>query len=55
MFVDNDGRKWIGTLRGGINIIDNLKDRFFTIAHDPTKSNSLVNSFVKSVLEDSRG
>lgn len=55
MLLDNDGRKWIGTLRGGINIIDGLKDRFFTIAHDPTKSNSLVNSFVKSVLEDSQG
>ncbi len=52
IFVDNESRKWIGTLKGGINLIDPLKKQFQTIAHDPLNRNSLVNNFASSFMED---
>ncbi|SFD80133.1 Signal transduction histidine kinase [Chitinophaga sp. CF118] len=49
---DKEGRKWIGTLRGGINIIDPRRAGFTTITHDPLNSNSLINNFTLSLCED---
>lgn len=49
---DKEGRKWVGTLRGGINVIDPNKIRFRTIAHDPLNANSLVNNYILSFCED---
>jgi signal transduction histidine kinase/ligand-binding sensor domain-containing protein/DNA-binding response OmpR family regulator len=49
---DIDGRIWIGTLRGGINILDAEKNRFRTIAHDPQNKNSLGGNVVISFCED---
>ncbi|MFL5744066.1 MAG: two-component regulator propeller domain-containing protein [Niastella sp.] len=51
VFVDREGRVWLGSQRGGINIIDGQKSRFTTIAHDPLNSNSLVNSYVSAFYE----
>ncbi|WP_315821205.1 two-component regulator propeller domain-containing protein [Paraflavitalea speifideaquila] len=48
VYEDREGRKWIGTLRGGINIIDPQKNRFTTLAHDPLNRNSLADNFVLS-------
>ncbi|MFD2163990.1 two-component regulator propeller domain-containing protein [Paradesertivirga mongoliensis] len=55
MFEDKDGRKWLGTLRGGINLIDQKKDRFSTIAHNPFDKNSIINDFILSFCEDDNG
>lgn len=52
IYEDVQSRKWIGTLRGGINVIDYKKSQFKTIAHDPYNSNSLVNNFTFSFCED---
>jgi signal transduction histidine kinase/ligand-binding sensor domain-containing protein/DNA-binding response OmpR family regulator len=52
VYQDKDGRKWIGTLRGGINVIEPGKNRFGTIRHDPLNANSLVNDFTLSFCED---
>lgn len=52
VYQDRDGRKWIGTLRGGINVIEPGKNRFGTIRHDPLNNNSLVNDFILSFCED---
>ncbi|SEO74322.1 Signal transduction histidine kinase [Mucilaginibacter gossypiicola] len=51
LFLDRDGRKWIGTLRGGINVIDEVKERFVNVRHDDLNSNSLISNFVKSLYE----
>ncbi len=52
---DNDGRLWIGTLRGGINLIDPEKTKFRTITHDALNTNSLIDNFVTSSCEDVNG
>ncbi|AXY73589.1 response regulator [Paraflavitalea soli] len=52
---DREGRIWLGSHRGGINIIDRQKDRFTTIAHDPLDANSLVNNYVSAFYEMSDG
>jgi ligand-binding sensor domain-containing protein/CheY-like chemotaxis protein/nitrogen-specific signal transduction histidine kinase len=52
IYQDEQSRKWIGTLRGGIDVIDHKKSQFKTIAHDPNNSNSLVSDFTFSFCED---
>ena len=49
---DNESRKWIGTTKGGLDIIDPRSNGFEIIAHDPLTPNSLVNNFVSSFYED---
>ncbi|MEO6522008.1 MAG: two-component regulator propeller domain-containing protein [Mucilaginibacter sp.] len=49
---DEQSRKWIGTLRGGIDIIDEKKNQFRTYAHSSGDPNSLVNNFTFSFCED---
>jgi len=55
IYEDKNSRKWIGTLRGGINIVDPHKLKFETVAHDPLNPNSLINNFVLSFCETSAG
>ncbi|SHN40429.1 two-component regulator propeller domain-containing protein [Chitinophaga sp. CF418] len=52
IFEDHEGRKWIGTLRGGVNILDPGKAGFARITHDPLNPNSLINDFTLSLCED---
>lgn len=52
IYEDNQSRKWIGTLRGGISVIDPNKNQFKTIAHQPYNKNSLVSNFTFSFCED---
>lgn len=50
-YEDRDGRQWIGTLRGGVNIIDRRKYKFNTLAHEPQNPNSISGDFVFSFCE----
>ena len=52
ILIDNESRKWIGTTKGGIDIIDPQNNIFTTIAHDPANSNSLASDFVCAFYED---
>jgi signal transduction histidine kinase/DNA-binding response OmpR family regulator/streptogramin lyase len=52
IYEDKESRKWIGTLKGGIDILDGQKDRFQTIEHNPLASNSLINNFCSAFFED---
>jgi len=52
IFEDHEGRKWIGTLRGGVNILDPGKAGFASVTHDPLNPNSLINDFTLSLCED---
>jgi ligand-binding sensor domain-containing protein len=52
IYEDKESRKWMGTLKGGIDIMDGQKNRFQTIAHNPLVPNSLVNNFVSTFFED---
>lgn len=52
VYEDHESRKWIATLRGGVNLIDPEQSQFKTIRHNPLKSNSLINNFTLSFGED---
>jgi signal transduction histidine kinase/ligand-binding sensor domain-containing protein/DNA-binding NarL/FixJ family response regulator len=52
IYEDSELRKWIATLRGGVNIIDNDGLKFKTVIHDPLSTNSLINNFIISFCED---
>ncbi len=52
IFIDKESRKWIGTIRGGVNIIDQKKDVFKTIRNEPFNKNSLAHNTVFSFCED---
>ncbi len=49
---DDRSCKWIGTLRGGIQVIDERKNQFKTYTHSASNPNSLVNNFTFSFCED---
>ncbi|NCD68119.1 hybrid sensor histidine kinase/response regulator transcription factor [Mucilaginibacter agri] len=53
-FEDNEGRKWITTLRGGVNIIDNKEIPFHLYTHDAFNKNSVINNFVQAFCEDEK-
>ncbi|RXF72441.1 two-component regulator propeller domain-containing protein [Arcticibacter tournemirensis] len=55
VFQDRDLRMWIGTLRGGINLIDQKKNRFTTISHDPLNNKSIKSNFILSFCQDGSG
>ncbi|WP_374164827.1 two-component regulator propeller domain-containing protein [Arcticibacter sp. MXS-1] len=55
VYRDKDLRMWVGTLRGGINILDSRKNRFTTIAADPAAANSLISNFIMAFCEDPSG
>jgi ligand-binding sensor domain-containing protein/DNA-binding response OmpR family regulator len=52
LYEDELGRKWVGTLRGGINILDDKKNQFRTYNHQPGNLGSLNNNFTFSFCED---
>jgi ligand-binding sensor domain-containing protein len=52
IFEDELSKIWIGTLRGGIDMIDAKKNQFKAYAHDSYAENSLVNNFTFSFCED---
>ncbi|MBX6333332.1 MAG: hypothetical protein IRY91_15910, partial [Gemmatimonadaceae bacterium] len=48
---DRDGRIWVATKGGGLNLLDRATGRFTTIG----TANGLPHSFVYGILEDARG
>jgi signal transduction histidine kinase/ligand-binding sensor domain-containing protein/CheY-like chemotaxis protein/AraC-like DNA-binding protein len=52
---DNEGRKWIGCLKGGLKVIASRSASFKTISHDPLNQNGLINNFASSFLEEPDG
>jgi len=54
IYEDIDGRKWIGTLRGGINVIESRRRPFKQVIYEtPGKSNSIEN-FILSFCADEK-
>ncbi|GAB3902481.1 two-component regulator propeller domain-containing protein [Mucilaginibacter boryungensis] len=53
-FEDNNGRKWITTLRGGVNIIDTKNIPFHVYTHDVFNKNSVINNFIQAFCEDEK-
>lgn len=55
IFRDDEERIWLGTLRGGVNFMDQRKNKFKKVSHLPNKQNSLISDFVLSFCEDKDG
>ncbi|WDF56170.1 hybrid sensor histidine kinase/response regulator transcription factor [Mucilaginibacter sp. KACC 22063] len=54
VFEDNEHRKWIATLWGGVNVIDIKRDIFKGYSHSVSNPNSLAGNFVRSFCEDEK-
>lgn len=52
VYEDRDSRIWIGTLRGGINILDAYAKRFLTVREEE-KARKLSRNFILSFCEES--
>ncbi|RZK40052.1 MAG: hybrid sensor histidine kinase/response regulator [Pedobacter sp.] len=55
IYEDEAGRKWIGTSKDGVIILDAKSAKFKTISSNPLLKTSLVSNFVSSFYEDSSG
>ncbi|GGF76482.1 hybrid sensor histidine kinase/response regulator transcription factor [Wenyingzhuangia marina] len=51
MYQDNDNRFWIGTLRGGVDIIESKKSPFTIISKKQNVANTLPSNFILSFSE----
>lgn len=49
--LDNENRVWIGTLRGGVNTIEERKSPFTTISRNEKIKNTLPSDFILSLSE----
>lgn len=52
IYEDLEGRKWIGTLRGGINIVEPGNNFFESVTYHSPGENNLVDNFILSFCED---
>lgn len=55
IYEDAESRKWIGTLRGGINIIDPTPLPFGKVVYEPASGGNLIDNFILSFCEDEKG
>src|SRR4029078_6479464 len=53
-YEDNEGRKWIGTLRGGINLIQPYISSFKTVVYNSPSQENPINNFILSFCEDEK-
>jgi len=53
IYADAEGREWIGTLRGGVNILEKNPSLFKTISYHKGRTED-VNDFILSFCEDDR-
>ena len=51
IYEDGEGRKWIGTLRGGVNVIEPRVSSFKTVVYE---EKNIVNNFILSFCEDAQ-
>ncbi|HEY4206092.1 MAG TPA: two-component regulator propeller domain-containing protein, partial [Puia sp.] len=52
VYCDRSGRKWIGTLRGGINIVETTEPFFRQVLYKGNDGNNNVENFILSFCED---
>ena len=51
LYCDNDNRVWVGTLRGGVNVIESRIKPFQTISKNNKTTNTLPSDFILSFCE----
>lgn len=55
IYEDEVGRKWIGTSKEGVIILDSKSAKFKTISSNPQLKTSLVSNFVSAFYEEKNG
>jgi signal transduction histidine kinase/CheY-like chemotaxis protein/ligand-binding sensor domain-containing protein len=55
LLVDREGRIWVGTVDGGLNLYDPESDSFFHYRHDPDDAESLAQKTACALFEDPQG
>lgn len=55
IYIDHDNRKWVGTLRGGINIIEPDARLFKKVEFNQDNPGNAVNNFISAFCEDEKG
>ncbi len=55
ILIDEKDRKWIGTLRGGVNILYPNTSSFKTVFYNTPLKNNSSNNFINSFCEDEKG
>lgn len=55
LYLDSQGKIWIGTLGGGLNVYNPITETFTRYMYDPNNRNSLSNNDVYSIVEDDDG
>ena len=55
LYRDRAGLLWLGTLDGGLNVLNFQQEQFGCYRHDPTKPNSLSPGRVCAIHQDSNG
>ncbi|HWB93271.1 MAG TPA: two-component regulator propeller domain-containing protein, partial [Puia sp.] len=53
IYIDAEDRQWIGTLRGGVNIVEKNHNLFKTVSYQKGRTED-VNDFILSLCEDDR-
>lgn len=54
IYEDVDGRKWVGTLRGGVNMFESKRSSFSLVSYGSQARNNLVDNFIMSFCEDDK-
>ena len=52
IYGDNEGRIWVGTLRGGVNLLQQHTNAFMHIRYTESPQNNTANDFILSFCED---
>jgi signal transduction histidine kinase/ligand-binding sensor domain-containing protein/DNA-binding NarL/FixJ family response regulator len=52
IYEDTEGRKWIGTLRGGVNMVESRTSPFTHVVHQSDGTNNTVKNFILTFCED---
>ena len=55
LMVANDGRLWVATDGGGLNIYDPLTEKFATIMHDASDAESISSNRIRALAQDRTG
>ncbi len=52
LYADNVGNIWIGTEKGGINFYSTYQKPFYSIIHEPGKSNTISHNTINSIYKE---
>lgn len=52
VYEDHEGKFWLATWGGGLNLFDPVTETFQRFGHDPNRSGTISDDFIQSIFED---